>query len=333
VAIEWIRTKVVPVVAAVAVAIAAKFGQLVAWVRAHWTEIKAIFSGALKVIHAYINGELAAIEWLWRTWGKSLLGILRAVWNWILEAIAAALKIIKGIINVFLGVIHGHWSQAWHGLLGILRGAWDLIFAGLREVGKIMVEILRGILHTLGFIWGKAWGAMKGVLGGLWDGFLDGGTAILNGLIAAIEGIVNIALKAVLVLVDAYNHIPGVPHIKGLPRKITLPRLGDHSPAAQKTVPPTRDPGTLTGGRKGGGDVWPGRWIVGEAGPELLDLKPNGRGHVVSNRDLQRVGAGAPAGDHYETNVDARGVTNPEEVADLASRHIAWRVSRRRPRR
>ena len=37
----------------------------------------------------------------------------------------------------------------------------------------------------------------------------------------------------------------------------------------------------LEGARAGGGPVWPGRWLVGENGPEFLQLGAGGRGHVT----------------------------------------------------
>jgi hypothetical protein len=39
----------------------------------------------------------------------------------------------------------------------------------------------------------------------------------------------------------------------------------------------------LSGGRAGGGPVWPGTWMVGENGPEKLTLGRNGTGYVTPN--------------------------------------------------
>lgn len=42
-----------------------------------------------------------------------------------------------------------------------------------------------------------------------------------------------------------------------------------------------------TGARASGGPVWPGTWLVGEGGPEILHIEPGGRGEVINARETK----------------------------------------------
>lgn len=76
---------------------------------------------------------------------------------------------------------------------------------------------------------------------------------------------------------------------------------------------PPREP---EGGRAMGGAIYPGTWLVGEMGPELIQM--GGYGYVTPNNKLQEMLGNDGSGTVVNVSVDARG----------ASRESAYRIGR-----
>jgi len=74
--------------------------------------------------------------------------------------------------------------------------------------------------------------------------------------------------------------------------------------------------GRGTGGRAHGGPVWPGRWTVGEEGPETLVLGPTGRGYVIPN------GGGGGGGNTVNITLTANGVNDPVQLLAMLRREL-----------
>ncbi|MCC5855117.1 MAG: phage tail length tape measure family protein [Idiomarina sp.] len=74
----------------------------------------------------------------------------------------------------------------------------------------------------------------------------------------------------------------------------------------------------LAGARANGGPVAPGTWLVGERGPELLDLR-GGRGQITSNENLRQAIAG---GGREEVNLNFNmSALTDDAVVDLIMRN------------
>lgn len=75
----------------------------------------------------------------------------------------------------------------------------------------------------------------------------------------------------------------------------------------------------VTGARASGGPVWPGRWLVGEDGPEILTLGPGGMGGVTP-----LAGRGGSGGSPVEIVVQVDG----SELARVVDRHLYYNLTR-----
>jgi hypothetical protein len=172
------------------------------------------------------------------------------------------------------------------GLGMLFRGAGRLVLRGLITLGPV---ILRGLSAAFGLLSSPIGWAILAVSVGLlmwryraeiakgwakvvtwfrtsaWPAVKDTGRALLNwggGLVASI----------IRGLSSAW---PRLKSWLGEKWRATMPTWLGGAPAVPAAP---RGPG-LSGKRALGGPVWPGRWLVGERGPEILELA--GRGHVI----------------------------------------------------
>ena len=191
-----------------------------------WENIKLVFS----VVKTYFSGMFStawtAIKVVW----DNVSGYFIAIWD-----------TIKGVFSVVKNVLSGNWSEAWEAIKGIV-GTWFSYFGGIWDgIKKIFGSVKTWFSSTFK----EAWEAIKGVFSnwgsffsGLWDKikttFSKIGTNIseaisgsvkagLNGMISAIEGIINTGINLINGAIGTINEIPGV-DIDRL-SKLKLPRL------------------------------------------------------------------------------------------------------------
>ncbi len=85
----------------------------------------------------------------------------------------------------------------------------------------------------------------------------------------------------------------------------------------------------VEGGQASGGPVYPGTWLVGEMGPELVSI--NGYGNVMSNDQIRKAMGGGSGGQPIIVNIDARGIDkdNVHRVERAARDGIAIAMRRK----
>nr|WP_246361136.1 phage tail tape measure protein [Haloechinothrix aidingensis] len=143
-----------------------------------------------------------------------------------------------------------------------IKRALDAFVGGLGWVRDQANSVIGWVTGRMDWMRDKFWGAIsdiKGFFGGMWGGVTSGARSAVNGAI----GLINGAIGGINSLIDGANSVPGVsiPHIP--------------------SIPMLAEGGDILGG---------GRAVVGERGPEVLDLP---RGARVS--PLER-GAGGLGG-------------------------------------
>ncbi|WP_278658760.1 hypothetical protein [Ruthenibacterium lactatiformans] len=168
---------------------------------------------------------------------------------------------IPGILNAFSGFLNGVFAADWANVFGpVLGGVMNGFFHTLSEIWESIKRIFNGVVEFVKGVftgdWQRAWQGVVDIFGGIFDGIKAAAKAPLNALI----GLLNGAIGAINRLISGFNGIG-----------FTMPKwLGGGS--FHPNIPTIPSIPYLAEG----GTVRSGYAIVGEAGPELLRVGPNG---------------------------------------------------------
>lgn len=249
--------------------------------------IRTIIQRILSLVVPFIQEKLVAIQKFWNDNGKQImqavqnafsfiqkvvetvmpavLFVIETVWGMIRGVIDGALNIIMGLIKVFSGLFTGDWSKLWEGVKQLISGAlqfiWNLVQLSLlgRVIGVVrsFATLLRNVISAP-FNWMRNF--ISNILSAVTtrastfaQGFVNAFRAIPNG----IRSILNQIISGFNSLISRLNrfriNIPDwVPLIGGRSFSMNVPLL----PALARG-------GTITKA---------GSVLVGEAGPEILNL-------------------------------------------------------------
>jgi phage-related protein len=127
-------------------------------------------------------------------------------------------------------------------ILAAIKGDWEGVWEGIKEYLSNGLNTITGIVEGFGEIFGEIFEGIKKVVLGVWDGIVDGIKEAINWIIGGINTFIRGINK-----IKIPDWVPGVGG-KGLNIK-EIPKLAE-----------------------GGEIVQRGHAIVGEAGPELLEL-------------------------------------------------------------
>ena len=191
-----------------------------------WENIKLVFSVVKTFFAGMFSTEWEAIKAVW----NGVIGYFKAIW----DSIAAIFSVVKNVLT-------GNWKDAWEGIKGIVK-TWKDYFSGVWDsIKKVFGSVKTWFKDTFS----SAWTAIKGVFSnwgsffsGLWDKikntFSKIGTNIsnaiggsiksgINGVISAIENIINKGIGLINGAINLINKIPGVSI--GKLNNLSLPRL------------------------------------------------------------------------------------------------------------
>jgi phage-related minor tail protein len=151
------------------------------------------FMTYLDFIKVEIEGFIAAVKFLWSTFGASILSYVRTAFSAVMTVISGVLSVIQGIYNVFIGVFTGNWSRAWQGVKQIFSGVWSII-VGLFRVAMATVRlVLSAGMAAVKAVWRAAWGAVKSFFIGLWNGL----TGWFSGAMGRLKGYASSGVSGV----------------------------------------------------------------------------------------------------------------------------------------
>jgi len=131
------------------------------------------------LIIAAIAILVAVIIWLVKNWDK-VIAALKAAWNWIVKVTKA---IIDGIIKAFVSLIDWIWKSekgftTFSSIISVILGPIGLLISALMEVGRSWDSI-----------------AEKFKSGDILGGILAIGAALLSGLLAPVQGFLELISK------------------------------------------------------------------------------------------------------------------------------------------
>lgn len=190
----------------------------------HWDEVKAT---AVKVWEKIKEAWSQAVDWFKDTFSKIWEGIKEKLSPWV-EYFQAIWDSIKLIFSVVKDVLSGNFSDAWDKIKAIV-GVWKDYFTGVWDkikgvFGKVKTffkdtfksaydavkSVFSPIADFFGGIWDKIKGKFKDIgtkVGNVVSGAFKG---VVNGILGAVEKILNAPIRAVNNLIGVINKVPGV---------------------------------------------------------------------------------------------------------------------------
>lgn len=170
---------------------------------------------------------------------------------------------IQDILNSVDDFLQNIFATDWEEIFGpVLGGYLNTFFQNMENIWNAIKQIFDGVIDFIRGVftgdWERAWTGVQKIFGGIFDGLVAMAKAPLNGII----GLLNMAVEAINALINGFNSISfempewlgggsWSPNIPNIPK---IPLLA-----------------------KGGNVIDGGTVLVGENGPEFLDLPTGAR--------------------------------------------------------
>lgn len=158
----------------------------------YWDEIKAFLlkgvewlEGSIDAVRDFFGDQVADI---FETCVTAFKGIILGID----EAIKGVKLIFDGLIQFITGIFTGNWKKAINGLVNIFAGIFQTIVGVVQSVFSLIAGLAVSIAKTVGYT------------------IADAFKAVVNGVLGAIEGILNTPIKAVNKLIGVINKVPGI---------------------------------------------------------------------------------------------------------------------------
>lgn len=275
VAIAMLAVNAANPVAWIVLAIAAIVA-LVALIIKYWDEIKEWLLGLAQWIYEHVIKPV--IDFFVGLWNTIKNGVV-AAWNFVVGIVVGVATwiyqhIIKPVADFFVGL--------WNGIVNGVKSAVDFVKNIFTSVVNFFKNIISTIVNLFKNIGTKVGDAISGAF-----------KAVVNGVLSAIENILNFPIRSINKLIDVINKIPGI-NIGKL-STFNLPRLakGGIINMPGRGVPV----GSAIAGERGQEAVLPltdsqQMALLGEAIGRYITINANitntMNGRVIS-RELQRV--------------------------------------------
>lgn len=250
--------------------------------------IKGIFDGIINFIKGVFTGNWQkaweGIKQIFSSLWEGIKGMAISIINIIKNNISAGVEVIKAILQTLwnimksgartaVNIVSSVFNSLWNAIKNGAQYAWSFIRNVFSGIGSFFSNIVNRIVGFFGNLGSRAGEAIAGAF-----------RAVVNGVLRAVERILNSPIKAINRLIGVINAVPGV-NVNRLPT-FSLPRL---KTGAIVNMP---NRGTLVAG---------GSAIAGEAGHEgIIPLDDNqamaqlgaeiGKNVVVNLTNITKVG-------------------------------------------
>ena len=277
--------KIAETILPVVTAVTEKFAEFLDWFAELDSGVQVAIAAVLALLAAIspVAGAISNIALAWPAISTAagtaigaITGALKALYGIIMaNPIAAAVVAIVLLINIFSDEIRaalqavddflqGVFATDWTNVFGpVLGEPLNAFFSTVKSVWDGIKQVLDGIISFVTSVfagnWQQAWEGVKQIFAGVFQSLVG----LVKGPLNSILGLVNAVIGGINAMIDGLNGLSidvpeGVPVLGGTTLGFSLGHL--------PTLPYLAK----------GGVVQRGSAIVGEAGPELLTVGPNG---------------------------------------------------------
>lgn len=261
------------------------------------TEIKTMFLELFSAIREYIEAYINFAVKAWEMYGDDILGILKVLFDFIVDVFKTAIRIITDIFKVFAALFRGDWRALWDGLLSILETVLGLIWRTLQRAVDLILRLFGTDLATVKKKVSDIFNSIKDTVLGIFDTVVNR----IKSAIQTIKDLIDSVLGAYKKAKDTVSNF-----VSGAKDKI--------SNVIDGAV------GWIPGFVDGTDDAPGGLSIVGERGPELVNLPKNSQ--VFDNDETERI-LDREQTIHTTVNIDGR------KVASATSKPQRDRIDKR----
>jgi phage-related protein len=251
-----------------------------------WNAIKSTTTAVFNAVKNVVLGAWHAIE----TATEAVLTFLKEHWR---AAVVALATILLGPLGTLVAVIATHWSQ----IKGAASSAWNAVESTVTGAVNRVRSVVSSVFTALGNI-------VKGAAGAVRAGASSIESA-LNPIITVLRDIAGAAEHAMGMLDSIANKASSVGGIVGKAKGLL---------------------GHIPGFASGVSNFAGGMALVGENGPELVNLP--GGSSVFTNSDSRRMLAGAGGGGPLIGHVTVQSDVDVEVLARRVSRLLAFQNGR-----
>lgn len=184
---------------------------------------KGIFEvivGLFEIIVGIFQGDLDKMKEGWDKLWNGLLDILTGILALVMGVLMTAFGIVKGI---FLDLVDGIWNGVIKPIGNFFVGLWEGIVDGVKGAVKWVKDTFNSIVSFFSGIISKILGFFKKLGTKVGDAIGTAFKTVVNGVLGAIENILNSPIKAINKLINIINEVPGI-NLKKL-STFKLPRL------------------------------------------------------------------------------------------------------------
>ena len=202
-----------------------------------WEGIQQVFSVVVEVLGGYFSMAWENIKVVW----DLVVGYFQMIWE--------NIKLIFGVVgDILSGDFSGAWEkikQIWNNVVGFFGKVWDGIKQIFANVGSFFSgifskawEAIKNIFRPVGEFFGNIWNTIKEKftnigqkIGEAVSGAFKGA---VNGVLSAVENVVNFPIRAINKLIDVINAVPGIS--LGHLNEFKLPRLAEGAYVTKPTL-------------------------------------------------------------------------------------------------
>ena len=158
----------------------------------YWEEIKGVLiragdwlEGSIESVYNVFGNTIGRIY-------EAFVGMFKGIVIGFDEVFRGIKQVLDGIIGIVMGAFTGDWKRAWQGVVDVFSG----IFIAVVGIFRTVVTTIGGMAVAVGTTVGN-------VIAGTFK-------AVVNGVLWAIENILNTPIKHINSLVKTINKVPGI---------------------------------------------------------------------------------------------------------------------------
>ena len=179
-----------------------------------------IIVGLWDIIVGVFQGDFEKIEQGWSKMCDGIIDLLIGLGALIIGAFGLVIGFIKGI---FLDLVQGIWEKVIKPIGNFFVGLWEGIVDGVKNAVKWIKDTFNSIVSFFSGIISKILGFFKSLGTKVGDAIGGAFKAVVNGVLGAIENILNSPIRTINTLIKTINKVPGIN--LGTLSTFNLPRL------------------------------------------------------------------------------------------------------------